>query len=446
MKDMTEGSISRHLLRYAIPLILGNILQLTYNAVDSVIIGKYLGEDALAAVSASNPIMTIMILGASGIGIGASVLMSKFYGARDYAKLKREFSTTIILGIFLSLIIFLIGFVFSGRILRLINTPDEVLGMADIYLKIIFVGFLFTFQYNILSSAMRSIGDSKTPVKFLGLSCGLNICLDLLFVIVLKAGVAGAGLATSVSEGVSIIFCIAYIYRHMPELRLSRHEWAVDKELLEETVKTGTLTALQQAAQPVGKVIIQSVINAQGIIAIGAFNAVCRIDDFACIPAQSIGSGIMTCTAQNRGARNDERVRESLKKGLIIALLYFPIICSITLLIKVPVMKILAPDESREMILMGTEYLSIKAWFFIMPCVTNAIQGFFRGMGKMRIVLMATVLQISVRALLVSVWVPKMGIVGEAFACMVGWLLMLVFETAYYNIFRMREKSDYERN
>lgn len=438
MNDMTEGNIGRHLLRYAIPLIFGNILQLTYNAVDSIIIGKYLGEDALAAVSASNPIMTVMILGASGIGIGASVLISRFYGAKDYVRLKREFSTTVIFGTIFSLVIFLAGFMLSGNILRLINTPEEVLEMADIYLKIIFVGFLFTFQYNILSSAMRAIGDSKTPVRFLGLSCCLNIGLDFLFVTVLKAGAAGAGLATSVSEGVSIICCIAYIYRHMPELRLSKCEWIVDKELLTETVKTGTLTALQQAAQPIGKVIIQSVINAQGIVAIGAFNAVCRIDDFACIPAQSMGSGIMTCTAQNRGAHKDERVRESFKKGMTIAVLYFPIICSIILILKLPAMKILAPDESQEMILMGTEYLSIKAWFFIMPCMTNAIQGFFRGMGRMKIVLFSTVLQISVRTLLVSIWVPRIGIVGEAYACMAGWLLMLLFEITYYFVYLRR--------
>lgn len=432
MNDMTEGSISRHLLRYAVPLILGNILQLTYNAADSVIIGKYLGEEALAAVSASNPVMTIVILGASGIGIGASVLISRFYGARDFDRLKREFSTTVIFGIFFSLIIFLAGLTFSGQILRLINTPEEVLDMADIYLKIIFVGFLFTFQYNILSSVMRAMGDSRTPVRFLGLSCILNICLDLLFVMVLNAGVAGAGLATVISEGVSIICCIAFIYRHMPELNLSKQEWRVDRALLAETVRTGALTALQQAAQPVGKVMIQSVINAQGIAVIGAFNAVCRVDDFVCIPAQSIGSGIMTCTAQNRGARKEMRVRESLKKGLIIACLYFPIICCIILLVKLPVMKILTPDGSREMILMGTEYLGVKAWFYILPCITNAVQGFFRGMGRMKVVLLATLLQISVRTLLVTVWVPQIGITGEAYACMVGWLCMILFETVYY--------------
>lgn len=432
MRKMTEGSIAKHLIAYALPMILGNILQLTYNAVDSIIIGKFLGEGSLAAVSTANPIMTIMILGASGVGIGASVLMSRFYGANDTIKLKREFSTTVIFSAFFSFAVFLIGFLLSGQILTWINTPAEVFSQANTYLRIIFVGFLFTFQYNILSSALRAIGDSRTPVIFLGLSCVLNVCLDLLFIAVFHMGVAGAALATAISEGVSVICCIVYIYRHISALKLGKGEFLLDKFLLKETLQIGSLTALQQAAQPVGKVLIQSVINAQGVVAIGAFNAVCRLDDFACIPAQSIGSGIMTCTAQNRGADLQKRVDETFKKGHLVALAYFPIICSLTLLIKSPVVKLLTPDGSREMIAMGVSYLSVKAWFFIMPCINNAIQGYFRGMGRMNIVLIATLIQISIRAVCVYFWVPVMGITGEAYACMTGWIFQALFEFGLY--------------
>lgn len=428
MRKMTEGSIANHLIAYALPMILGNILQLTYNAVDSIIIGKFLGEESLAAVSTANPIMTIMVLGASGIGIGASVLMSKFYGAGDDVSLKREFSTTVIFSCFFSFAVFLIGILLSARFLVWINTPAEALSQAITYLRIIFVGFLFTFQYNIMSSALRAIGDSRTPVIFLSISCVLNIVLDLVFIRLLHLGVAGAALATTISEGVSAVCCVIYIYRHILVLQLSRRDLVLDSLLLKETLKIGSLTALQQAAQPVGKVLIQSVINAQGVIAIGAFNAVCRVDDFACIPAQSLGSGIMTCTAQNRGAALSDRVDETLKKGLLISLSYFPIICCVTLLIKSPVARLLTPDGSYEMAAMAVSYLSVKAWFFVMPCLTNAIQGYYRGMGKMNIVLIATLIQISIRALCVSFWVPKVGITGEAYACLTGWACMCVFE------------------
>ena len=442
MQDMTKGSISRHLIKYAIPMILGNILQLTYNAVDSIIIGKFLGEEALAAVSTSNPIMTIMVLGASGIGIGASVIMSRFYGAKDEMGFRREFSTTVIFSTIFSFIVFVTGLLLSVNILTWIHTPAESFDMAVTYLRIIFVGFLFTFQYNIFSYAMRSIGDSKTPVLFLGISCGMNICLDLLLVGGFRLGVAGAALATTISEAVSVVLCIWWIRRCIPELKLGRNEMVVDRRLLAETVKSGALTALQQAAQPVGKVLIQSAINVEGVVAIGAFNAVCRVDDFACIPAQSMGSGIMTCTAQNRGAGNSERVRQSMTRGLLIAVCYFPIICLITLLVKHPVMKLLTPTGSNSMIQMGVAYLSVKAWFFIMPCILNAIQGFFRGMGHMTIVLIATLIQIGIRTICVFLWVPVMGITGEAYACLAGWLCQLVFEIACVVYFRRNASKD----
>ncbi len=445
MRDMTAGSIPRHLVQYAIPMILGNILQLTYNAVDSIIISKCLGEDALAAVSTSNPIMTIMILGASGIGIGASVIMSRLYGAKEYEKLKREFSTTVIFSTLFSFAVFALGFAFSKEILELIHTPEQSLDMAVVYLRVIFVGFLFTFQYNIMSHAMRSIGDSKTPVQFLGISCVLNVLMDLLLVAGLQLGVAGAGLATCIAEGVSAVLCMRRIQQKIPELHLGRSEWKIDGKLLQETVRSGFLTALQQAAQPVGKVLIQSVINVQGTVAIDAFNAVCRVDDFACIPAQSMGSSIMTCTAQNRGAGQWDRVRKTLWRGLLVAVCYFPIICLATLLLKTPVMHLFSPEGHTEMIGMGVGYLAVKAWFFIMPCLTNAVQGYFRGLGHMTIVLLGTIIQISIRTVCVYFWVPVMGITGEAYGCFVGWSVMLLFDAICLAVLYPRKGREKEK-
>lgn len=432
--DMTHGSITRHLLKYTVPMVLGNIMQLTYNAADSIIISKNLGQDALAAVSVSEPIMTVMVLGASGMGIGASVLMSRFYGAHDRERLRREFSTTLIFGLFFSLAVFLAGLLLAPRLLRWIKAPEESFQMALTYLRIIFVGFLFTFQYNILSSALRAIGDSRTSVWFLGISCGINICLDLLFVAALRMGVAGAGLATVIAEAVSVALCILWIERRVPDLSLRRGDIGVDRELLRETVKNGALTALQQAAQPVGKVLIQGTINLQGVVAIDAFNGACRIDDYARIPTQSLGSAIMTCTAQNRGAGETERVRRTLRRGLVIALCYYPIIFVIVQLLKEPAMRLLSPDGSAAIVEAGVAYLAVKAWFFIMPGLTNAIQGFFRGLGSMTVVLVSTIIQISIRTVCVIAWVPKMGIVGEAYACFAGWMCMLVFEFGVYFI------------
>lgn len=428
MRDMTRGSIPKHIIAYVIPMILGNLLQLTYNAADSVIISKFLGEQSLAAVSTAGPVMTLMILGASGIGIGAGVLMSRFFGSGNREKLRREFAMTLLMGTALELIVFALGFPLARVILRLINTPEKVLPEAALYLRIILIGFLFSFQYNLLSHAMRSLGETKRPVYYLGASCLINIGLDYLLVGVLHAGVAGAAAATAVSQALSMGLCVIGIRKRIPLLSVKREDFAPDRELLTATAKNGLLTALQQAAQPVGKLLIQSTVNSLGTTAMAAFNAVSRVDDFACIPAQSLGSGIMTSTAQNRGAGNEQRALESLKKGMLVALCWFPIICSAILLFKSPVIALLTPDDAEACRTMAIAHLSVKAWLYFLPCITNAVQGYFRGRGKMTTVLIATCMQISIRALLVVLFMPKYGIVVEAWAAAVGWVAMIAYE------------------
>ena len=432
MRKMTEGSIARHLLAYAVPLILGNFFQLTYNAVDSILIGKFAGEGALAAVSAANPVMTIVILGVSGISIDASVLMSRFYGAGDEEALRREVATTILFGAAASLIVFAAGLALSPYILALMSVPPEILSQANTYLRIIFVGFLFTFQYNILAAALRSVGDSRTPVIFLAAASVLNGLLDVLFVALLRWGVAGAGLATVIAEGVSALLCAVYMRRHVPLLRLGLRELRVDRALLRQTVASGSITALQQACQPVGKLLIQRAINAQGISMIAAFNAVSRVDDFACIPEQSISSGMMTCVAQNRGAGQRERVRETLRTGMTLEILYGVLICAVTLLGRTPVMRLFAAQDSERMVQMGVDYLTWMAFFYLLPGLTNGIQGYFRGMGEMKTTLVATAIQISVRTIVVYLLVPTMGLTAAAWACAIGWCCMLVYAFVRY--------------
>ena len=438
MKKMTQGSIVRHLLAYALPLILGNFFQLTYNAVDSIIIGKFAGEGALAAVSASNPVMTIVILGVSGISIGASVLMSRFFGAGDEDALRREVATTILFGGALSLAVFALGVPLALPILRLMSVPQEILPMAGTYLRIIFVGFLFTFQYNILAAALRSVGDSRTPVIFLALASVLNGTLDAVFIAGLRWGVAGAGLATVIAEAVSALLCLVYMRRRVPLLRLRLSELRIDRALLSETVRSGSITALQQACQPVGKLLIQRAINSQGVGMIAAFNAVSRVDDFACIPEQSISSGMMTCVAQNRGAGQTERVRETLRRGMALELCYGVLICIVTLLGKTPVMRLFAAQDSEQMVVMGVDYLTWMAFFYLLPGLTNGIQGYFRGMGEMKTTLIATAIQISVRTLVVYLLVPRAGLTAAAWACAVGWACMLVYTGLRYRALRDR--------
>ena len=436
---MTSGSIYRHLLAYAIPLIFGHFLQLTYNAVDSILVSKGAGVAALSAVSVSNPVSVLLVQSISGLGIGASVYMSRFYGAGEGEKLKRSLSTTILFGTIAGGITTLLGILLAAPILKAMHTPLDIMHDSAVYLRLLFLGNFFTFQYNIMSSALRAVGDSKTPVTYVGISSVLNACLDWVFIFLFHWGVFGAALATVIAEALSAVLCYIYVYRHIPALALRRDELILDHKLLRSILSSGLITALQQSCQPIGKLLVQSVINVQGIDVIAAFNAGCKIEDYGRIPAQTISHGMMTCAAQNRGAGDRKRVKETLWKGILIGLIYYPIICALILLFRHPLIQLFAPTSGgEEMVRLGVSYLSIKAFTIIFPCVTNAMQGFMRGMGNMTITLISTILQISVRTVFVYILVPKIGITGEAYACAIGWTAMILFEYSYYFLCRKK--------
>ena len=441
---MTEGSIVRHILAMALPMILGNYIQLTYNLVDSIVVGKFVGAEALAAVSTSNPVMTLMVMGSSGIGVGAGIIMSRLFGAKEYGKLKREFSTTILFSTAFSLLVFFVGIFLTRNILLWINTPAESLEQAVQYLRTVLFGFLFTFLYNILSYAMRSIGDSKSPVLFLALACGLNIVLDLLLIAGLGMGVFGAALATVISQLVSVVLCAVWIFRRIPELSLRRSEYVMDLPLLKETVANGALTALQQTVIPLGKLFVQSAINSLGVVAVGAFNAASRVDDFFFIPATSIANGITTCTAQNLGAEKTDRVNDTFRKGLAVELCYYPIAVVLSLLLRRPAVKLLCPDGDRLMIEMAIMCLNVKLVSLVIGCANNALQGWFRGIGKLTIVFLASAFQIAIRAALATILAPKIGVAGEAFACMAGWTFMCLFEVICMIVLKKKGKLPHE--
>lgn len=451
IKDMTKGNIPKQLISFSIPLILGNLLQLTYNAVDSIVVGKFSGTDALAAVGTANPVMNIVILGITGICIGASVLMSEFFGAGKHEELKKEMSTTLIFGCFFSLLIVVLGLIFSKGILSLLGVPNEILDSATLYLRIIFVAMPFTYLYNAVSAAMRSVGDSKTPIRFLAIASILNGCLDFVFVGGFNMGVLGAGLATDIAEACSAIFCIIYIYKKVPLLQLRKSDMKIDKDLLKKTLQHGSITALQQSCQPIGKLLIQGTINTLGVAAIAAFNAVNRVDDFAFTPEQSISHGMMTFIAQNRGANSKKRVKDGFKIGLCIEFCYWVLICIVILCLKEPIMKLFVSSEDTSMVGLGVHYLGFMAFFYLLPAFTNGVQGFFRGMGNMKITLVSTLIQISFRVIFVYVLVPHIGMVGVAYASLIGWIFMLAYEVPYYFIYKrkndlLKDSNQFEKN
>ena len=433
MRDMTEGSPHGHLWRYALPLLLGNWLQLAYNAVDSIIAGRFIGRNALAAEGIAGPVMNLVILAISGMCIGAGVLMSEYFGAKNYYRLRRTMSTMLLFGAGVCLVVAGLGFLFARQILRGLSVPEEILPITTIYLRITFLGAPFTFFYNAIAAGMKSVGDSKTPLKFLAFSAILNAVLDLVFLGLLHFGIICSAVTTVVAEAVSAGLAARFMVRRVPVLCPEGSHWGVDRGILRNILKYGLPSALQQAIQPVGKVLIQGQVNALGVNTIAAFNAVTRMDDFACIPEQGIGASISTYVAQNRGAGKKERIRPGFRAGIRLELGYFVLICCIALLFRTPIVSMFVTGEgAEEVVRLGSDYLSVMAFFYLWPAMTNGVQGFFRGMGKMYTTAAATLIQTSIRTVSTMFLAPRFGIKGIAFACVFGWSVMLLFEVPYY--------------
>lgn len=431
--DMTSGRILPQLWRYSLPLILGNCFQLGYNAVDSIIAGQFIGKEALAAEGIASPVMNLVILSITGVCMGAGVLMSEFFGAKQYAKLKEELATTSLFGLFFSVAVAALGIAFTGPLLRALQVPADVFAMTAVYLRITFLGAPFTYFYNALASALKSVGDSKTPLKFLMFSSLLNALLDLIFIGGLGFGIVCSAVTTVAAEAASAALSVAYIYRSVPMLCPERGHWRIDPALLQATLRYGSVTALQQAVQPIGKLLIQGQVNALGVDVIAAFNACTRVDDFAFTPEQSIGHGITTFVAQNRGAGKPERIRAGFRCGLALECCYWVCIGTVALLLRRPIVGLFVSGEGADRVVaLGSQYLGAMALFYLWPAMTNGVQGFYRGMGRMGMTLLGTAIQTTLRVVFTYLLAPRMGIYGIAFACAAGWTAMLAVEVPYY--------------
>lgn len=438
--NMSEGRIWKVLSSYSFTLVLGNLFQLFYNLMDSVIVGRFIGKDALAAVGSSSPVINIAILGISGLCIGSSVLMSRFFGGRDHEKLKREFSTMLLFGLLFSLAISVLGFAFSRPLLRALNVPSQILSISSYYLRIIFIGTPFTYFYNALSYAMKSVGDSKTPLKFLALSSVLNIVLDLILIGYFGFGIICSAITTVVAQFLSAFLCFVYIYRKMPILALRAREFKIDGKLLKQTLSYGSVTALQQSIQPICKLLIQGSINTLGVDGMAAYNAVGKVDDFAFTPEQGIAQGITTFVAQNEGAGKKERAIKGFKVGMLIECIYYVFICLVSLLFRRQIITLFVSSSETEVIDIGSKYLFLMSFMYILPAMTNGIQGFFRGIGKMWVTLVSTFIQASTRVVFVNLLIGKLGIISVVVASVIGWILMLLFEVPLYINYYLKQK------
>lgn len=428
--DMTEGKIIPQLTGFTIPLILGNLFQLTYNAADSVIVGKFVGDDALAAVGTAGPIMNMVILFISGMCMGAGILMSTQYGAKKYAQLECQISTAMIGGLAFSAAVTVLLLIFAHPLLVLLQVPQDIIGTAAVYLRIIFSGLTFTFIYNFFSNTLRALGDSRAPLIFLIISAVLNVVLDLFFVLVLRWGVPGSALATVLSEALCCLFCLGYIKKKVPLLCLGEKWKVFDRAVLGRTFSYGITSALQQMCVQLGKICVQTIVNVQGVAFIAAFTAINRVDDFAMTPQQNIAHASTTFMAQNRGAGKNRRMKQGFYCTILLETIYTAVVLALVFGFSRQIMELFVGNDSEEVVTLGISYLKLIAFMYVMPAATNIIQGFFRGLGDLKVTLISTILNMSARFLTAWIMIHIMhgGFDRLAWANFFGWIAMLAFQ------------------
>ncbi len=433
-KDLTQGPITKTLLLFSAPMIAGNLLQQLYNVVDTLIVGHFIGPDALASVGASYALMVFLTSILLGLCMGSGVVFSMRFGAREMDELKNSLFVSFIFIGFITCLITAASFFFIAPIIRLLQIPEDIKEMTKDYLLVIFCGIGFTFLYNYFSSLLRGIGNSAVPLLFLAVSALLNIVLDLFFVVSCSMGVEGAALATVIAQGVSAVSLLVYCAVRVPLLRLERRHMRFEKAMLREISQFSLLTCAQQSVMNFGILMIQGLVNSFGVTVMAAFAAAVKIDSFAYMPVQDFGNAFSTFIAQNYGAKKGERIQAGIRSAIATALIFCLIITAGVCVFAAPLMTIFVDPSETEIIAIGVQYLRIEGACYCGIGCLFLLYGLYRGIGKPFMSLVLTVISLGTRVGLAYLLapIPAIGLPGIWWAIPIGWFLADATGLLYY--------------
>ena len=380
---MTEGNIWKQLILFSIPLLLGNLFQQLYNAVDSVIVGQFVSSQALAAVGSSFPLINLLISFFMGLSLGAGVVVSKYFGARDIDNMRKSIHSSIVITFIIGVIMTFVGILACPIILRWMQTPSDVINDSIVYLQIYFGGILFTMIYNIGSGILRAVGDTKRPLYFLIICSIINIILDLLFIIFFKMGIAGAAYATVISQAISAILTMLLLINTSNEYKISFKELKLYPEQSKEIIRVGIPSGIQNAVVAISNVIVQSNINSFDWVAMAGCSACQKLDGFAIMPVLSFSMAFTTFTGQNIGAKRYDRVKQGAKIGLILSLSTIICISATLLYFDEQLLSIFSSDP--EVIKYGLMMMHTLIPMYFLLTITHALNGIIRGAGKTKV-------------------------------------------------------------
>ena len=443
VRDMTAGSPSKILVTFALPMILGNVFQQLYNIVDSVVVGNFVGSDALAAVGASYPVTFLFIAVATGASIGCSVVISQFYGAKRITEMKSSVFTALTSMMTLSALLLLAGLLLARPLLLLMRTPGDIFSDADAYLRIYVAAVPFLFLYNTSTAAFNALGDSRTPLLFLAAACVLNIGLDFVLILWCSMGVAGAAVATVFSQLVSGGLCLLYMFRRFPVLRLQRRDWIPERRMLLNESRVGLPMGFQMSIIAIGAMILQIALNRLGSTAIAGFIAAQKIDQLANQPMMSFGITMATYAAQNYGAGNMRRIRAGVRRCILMSV-GFSIVCGGALILAAkPMAGLFVGADQPEVLDYVQTYLLLNASLYFLLALLFIFRYTLQGLGKSLFPTIAGVAELLMRTLAALVLANIWGYAGVCLSNPIAWFGALIPLTTAY-VLTIRRLPDTE--
>lgn len=432
--ELTQGPVMKTMLRFAIPMILGDLLQQCYNIADTVIVGKFLGADALAAVGSAFSLMTFLTSILLGLAMGSGTVFSIRWGQKDHQGLKEGILASFVLLGIVTLILNVIVFAGIDWIIRVLQTPSDLVELMHEYLIVIFAGLIGIFLYNFFASLLRSLGNSVVPLVFLAVSACLNIVLDLLFVAVFHRGVAGAAEATVISQYVSGIGITIYTKRKFPDLLKKDRDIRLRMSRVREITSFSALTCLQQSIMNLGILAVQGLVNSFGTITMAAFAAGVKIDAFAYLPVQDFGNAFSIFTAQNFGARKADRIKKGIRVAFLTSMAFGAVISLFVFVFARPLMTLFIDAGETEVIMEGVRYLRIEGAFYYLIACLFLLYGLYRALGKPGMSVVLTIISLGLRVALAYALsaIPGLGVVGIWWSVPIGWILADIFGIGYY--------------
>ena len=445
MKDLTVGKEGRLILNFALPMLLGNVFQQLYNVVDSIIVGKVLGKEALAAVGASFPLIFTLISLVVGIAMGATIIVSQYYGARKMDQVKKTVDTLNIFMFFAAIILMFVG-IYSGEyIFKMISLPDEVIPLAVDYFTVYSFGYVFFFGFQGMSAILRGLGDSRTPVYFLVASTLVNIALDLIFVLGLGWGVKGVAAATIIAQAGAFFTLVFYIDRYHSFLDFSPFKMKFDREIFKKSIKIGLPSGIQHTFVAVGFLALYRIVNMFGTPTIAAYTIAMRIDSFAVLPAMNFSAAITSFTGQNIGANKMHRLSNGLKSSLKMMTVVSVSITVLAILFARPIVSLFTNE--KEVVDIGIHYLYIVSPFYFVFSAMFVVMGLLRGAGDTITSMIITIISLWLIRIPASYILSiKFGSIGIWWGIPVAWIIGLTVSFFYYKTGRWKRKAVVKHN